>query len=263
LTNHERLGPEQRRERDSAHFKHNDSIAERKQMEEKLHEAQWMAAIGMAAAMVGHDLRNPMQTIVTSVSLWKRLWESIFPRLRSEEKQKIEGLVETIDEQVKYTDKIVSDLQDYAQPMKPDLVETNLRILFNSMISTMKIPKNVKVSIAIEKDFPKLMVDSILMRRAFANLVTNALQAMPKGGRLAIKASKKGKTAYISFQDTGVGIPEENLDKLFIPLFTTKAKGQGFGLPVCKRIVEAHDGTITVKSKVGGGSTFTVEIPAG
>ena len=72
---------------------------------------------------------------------------------------------------------------------------------------------------------------------------------------------KKGETALVMVEDTGVGISDENLSKLFTPLFTTKAKGQGFGLPVCKRMVEAHDGNITVESKVGKGSTFTIKIP--
>jgi len=84
---------------------------------------------------------------------------------------------------------------------------------------------------------------------------------MPDGGQLTIRLSKKEETAFISIQDTGVGIPEENLSKLFHPLFTTKSKGAGFGLPVCKRLVEAHEGTITVESKVGRGSTFTVKLP--
>lgn len=236
-------------------------ITERKKWEEVLRESERLATIGEAAAMVGHDLRNPLQTIVTIISLLKQLLEPIFPRLRSEEKQDIEELAETVEEQVTYMDKIVSDLQDYSQPMTPELVETDLRILFNGIISTMRIPETVKVSIAIEKDFPKLMVDPILMRRMFTNLMINALQAMPEGGKLTIRASKEGETASISFQDTGVGIPEENLDKLFTPLFTTKAKGQGLGLAVCKRIVEAHGGTIVIKSKVGEGSTFTVKIP--
>jgi two-component system sensor histidine kinase HydH len=84
---------------------------------------------------------------------------------------------------------------------------------------------------------------------------------MPSGGRLTIRASKSEYTALISVEDTGIGIPEENLSKIFQPLFTTKPKGQGLGLSVCKRLVEAHGGSITVKSEVGRGTTFTIEIP--
>ena len=84
---------------------------------------------------------------------------------------------------------------------------------------------------------------------------------MPKGGKLTIRASKKAGNVFISVKDTGTGIREEDLPKLFQPLFTTKSKGQGFGLPVCKRIIEAHNGEILVTSKVGKGSTFIVKIP--
>ena len=84
---------------------------------------------------------------------------------------------------------------------------------------------------------------------------------MPEGGKLTIRASSSDDEVSVSVQDTGVGIPEENMPKLFQPLFTTKAKGQGLGLPVCRRIVEAHGGKFTVTSKVGCGSTFTVHLP--
>jgi signal transduction histidine kinase len=100
-----------------------------------------------------------------------------------------------------------------------------------------------------------------MMRRVFTNLVTNALQAMPEGGQLTITASQPEEVVLISVQDTGVGIPEEDLPKLFHPLYTTKAKGVGLGLAVCQRLVEAHGGSITVESQVGRGSTFTVKLP--
>jgi signal transduction histidine kinase len=125
-----------------------------------------------------------------------------------------------------------------------------------------KVPETVKVSKIIEKDFPKVTVDPTLMRRVFTNLILNGIQAMPNGGRLTIKAVKTGDDVLISIKDTGVGIPGESLEKIWSPLHTTKAKGVGLGLPVCKRLVEAHDGNIIVESKVGEGSTFTVKLPS-
>jgi two-component system sensor histidine kinase HydH len=105
------------------------------------------------------------------------------------------------------------------------------------------------------------MIDPAVMRRVFTNLIMNAIQAMPNGGELGIDLYGTDEFLFVAFKDTGVGIPEENMGKLFNPFFTTKAKGQGLGLPVCKRLVEAHDGRITVESKPGEGSTFTVELP--
>jgi len=235
---------------------------ELKEAQERLLRVERLAAIGETAAMVGHDLRNPLQVILNTLYLARQKLGSLNIKEREAlENQGFFPLYKRIGGQVEYMNKIVSDLQDYARPLKPKLVETSLRQLIDGTLSSVKVPENVKVSEAVEEDFPKLMVDPELMKRAFINLVTNALQAMPSGGRLAIGASRTEETASISVEDTGVGIPEENLPMLFQPLFTTKPKGQGFGLPVSKRIVEAHGGAITVESQVGRGSTFMVHIP--
>jgi two-component system sporulation sensor kinase A len=132
--------------------------------------------------------------------------------------------------------------------------------MMNETLSALHIPENVEVNNEIGQDFFATL-DSYLLKRVMTNLVLNAVQAMPEGGRLTIKASRNDSEVSLSVQDTGVGILEENMPKLFQPLFTTKAKGQGLGLPVCKRIVEAHRGRFSVTSKVGYGSTFTVHLP--
>lgn len=119
----------------------------------------------------------------------------------------------------------------------------------------------MEVSTSFEQDFPKLTVDPSLLRRAFTNIIANALQAMPEGGQLKIKAWKSKESAAISFQDTGKGIPEDIRAKIFNPLFTTREKGVGLGLAVAKLLIESHHGDIKVSSKVGEGTTFTVEIP--
>lgn len=100
-----------------------------------------------------------------------------------------------------------------------------------------------------------------MLKRAFINLIQNAVQAMPNGGTLKINAQRQGNHVFISVEDTGEGIPEEVKSKLFTPLFTTKSKGQGFGLAVVKRLVEAQDGKITFNSHKGKGTTFTIQLP--
>jgi signal transduction histidine kinase len=224
--------------------------------QEKLLDTQRLAAIGEAAAMVGHDLRNPLQVITYALYFVEKT-------LQSSSSNVFKETCGTIKEQVKYMNKIVSDLQDYARPLTPKLVETNLPELINETLSTLTIPNTVQVSLVIADDVDplKLMTDALMMKRVFINLITNALQAMPKGGQLTISVTTKEETAVISIQDTGVGIPEEQMSKLFQPLFTTKAKGQGLGLTVCKRLIEANDGQITFTSKLGVGSTFTVTLP--
>ena len=126
--------------------------------------------------------------------------------------------------------------------------------------SPISIPENIKVNIKVG-EIPPILLDSEQIRRVSQNMILNAVQAMPEGGKLTIKTVKHDDSVKIIIKDTGIGIPQENLAKLFNPLFSTKPKGVGLGLTICKQIVESHGGEITVKSKVGKGSTFTVKLP--
>jgi signal transduction histidine kinase len=223
----------------------------------RLREVERLAAIGQTTAMVGHDLRNPLQAMVSTLYLARKK----LPSPSYEKSREVAKLLDPLDEHISYMDKIVSDLQDYAGSLTIEPIETNLPDLIRDVLSTAKIPGTVTVSVVVQGELTRIVVDPALMRRVLSNLITNAVQAMPQGGELTIGTSKNPGAISISVQDTGEGIARENLEKLFNPFFTTKAKGQGLGLAVCKRILEAQGGKITVKSEVGRGSTFTVEIP--
>jgi len=236
-------------------------ITEHKAMEARLAEARRLATIGEAAAMVGHDLRNPLQAIITGVYLGRKGYESLPPDYaKVAEEYGLVKWLSLVEGEIEYMDKIVSDLQDYAVPLKPDLSQVNIAQLLKDALSKTQIPSNVNLSVHVDEGL-QLMIDPLLMKRVFSNLITNAVQAMPEGGELTVDASKSDEEALVSFHDTGVGIPQEDFSKLFSPFFTTKAKGQGLGLPVCKRLVEAHGGEITVESRLGEGTTFTVTLP--
>ena len=232
-------------------------ITERKRMEDALLKSQRMAAIGETTAMVGHDLRNPLQAMTGALYLAKKLSRSE----RVEGRKEAVELLDTIDDQILYMDKIVSDLQSYAGPVEAEPVETNLPNLVREVISNAHVPGNVETHVEVQEDLTRVMVDRTLLQRVLANLITNAVQAMPKGGNVTVTAHKEKESVTITVEDTGEGIARENMDKIFTPFFTTKAKGQGLGLPVCKRLVEAQDGTITATSEVGKGSTFILKIP--
>jgi len=236
-------------------------ITERKRVEEQLRETERFAAIGRTAAMVGHDLRNPLQAVVGNVALAEEQLEKM--NCPPDEKREFKESLKELKSLTFYMDKIVSDLQDYARPVKPAPEKTDMRLLFENTLSACDIPTNVKRSIMIGKNFPKVRVDPAIIRRVMTNLITNAVQAMPQGGELRVRVSrrKNPQRVIITVEDTGVGIPIRNRSKLFTPLFTTKSKGQGFGLPVSKRLVEAYGGTLTYKSKVGKGTKFTIKLP--
>jgi len=224
----------------------------------KLQDAERLATIGATAGMVGHDIRNPLQSITSNIYLIKN---ELVDLPQTEGVRDIKECLEEIGKSIDYVNKIVSDLQDYARPLTPKIEEVNLANIVRSVISTIKVPQTITVKQFIPQDMPKIRVDQLYMRRILQNLTINAIQAMPNGGELTIAAGVKDDKALIVVEDTGEGIPEEARDKLFTPLFTTKSKGQGFGLAVVKRLTEAMNGKITFESEVGKGTKFLVELP--
>jgi signal transduction histidine kinase len=149
---------------------------------------------------------------------------------------------------------------EYSREIRLEFSETAPKTALKEALSLVKIPKNIHVE-NFARDNPKISVDIEKMRRVFINIIKNAVEAMPKGGTLTIRSKKLNDNVEFSFADTGAGMTKSVLDKLWSPLFTTKAKGMGFGLPICKRMVEAHRGKISVKSAIAKGSTFTITVP--
>lgn len=238
-------------------------ITDRKKAEEaaqesakKLKDAERLAAIGATAGMVGHDIRNPLQAITSDVYLAKT---DLASTLDSEEKKNALESLEEIEKNVVYINKIVADLQDFARPLNPREEETDLKRVIDDLLAKNGLPENVKISVKVETG--KVVVDSTFINRIMYNLVNNAVQAMPKGGKLAIHTFKEANDTIITVKDTGVGIPDSVKGKLFTPMFTTKSKGQGFGLVVIKRMTEALGGTVSFESQEGKGTTFIIRLP--
>ncbi len=241
-------------------------ITERKQIEQKLEDyaknlehlveertkqlknAERLAAIGQTAGMIGHDIRNPLQAISGELFLMK---QDVDSSPDSECKRGVQESLASIQEQVDYMNKIISDLQDFARPLKPELVEVDLCSIIPQLVSTVQVPSNIRAQAECDGTLPKIKVDTTFLKRILVNLATNAVQAMPNGGILTIKASQQANKIAIAVSDTGIGIPDDIKPKIFQPLMTTKSKGQGFGLAVVKRLVEAQGGSITFESKVG------------
>jgi len=224
----------------------------------QLQEKERLAAIGATAGMVGHDIRNPLQAITSDVYLAKTDLASI---PESEEKHNIQENLTEIEKNINYINKIVQDLQDYARPLNPNPGEADLKLIIEKLLQKNGIPKNVKVSFEVEDDARKFVADADYLTRILYNLVTNAVQAMPNGGKLSITGHKQANDIVIAVADTGVGIPKDIQCKMFTPMFTTKSKGQGFGLPVVKRMTESLGGTVSFESPEGKGTTFTVRFP--
>jgi len=233
-----------------------ESLAESRAIQ--LRDAERLAAIGATAGMVGHDIRNPLQSILGDLFLVKTELIDL-PNGGSKERI-LESLTE-IEKSLDYVNKIVQDLQDFAKPIRPSLMKFDLAALCQETIYNQAIPNNIEASCSFHEDAKSIFTDPTLIKRVLVNLVNNAVQAMPDGGKLSVNANITNGYLYLTVSDTGMGIPEETQPKLFTPLMTTKSKGQGFGLAVVKRMTEALGGTVSFESKVAKGTTFTLKFP--
>ena len=169
-------------------------------------------------------------------------------------------MLEIIEKAIAHSDKIINDLLDYSREMQLELTDATLPTLLDEAMRMISVPDRILIVNHVNEK-TNIRVDADKIMRVFVNLIRNAIDSMPQNGTLEITSCKTNEYIQIVFADTGKGISEEVLPKIFTPLFTTKAQGMGFGLAICKRIIEAHGGTIKVETKVNRGTTFTVTLP--
>lgn len=210
-----------------------------------------LAAIGELAARLAHDLRNPLSVIKNTVEIMETK-----PKLRIEDKviyyNRLHRAVDRISHQIE-------DVLDFVRPLSLTFRNHLLNEIISSAIEKISLPDLVKVN--MPQNFVYLVCDAIKLEIVFTNLIMNAIQAMNNVGQIYIKIFDGNDFVIIQITDTGSGIPESVLSKIFEPLFTTKQTGTGLGLASCKKIIEQHDGTINVSSTEGVGTTFRIYLP--
>ena len=243
--------------------------------QEQLIRKEKLAVLGQLAGGVGHELRNPLGVISNAIYFLQMTL--------AETDETTREYLDLISSEVHDADTIVADLLDFSRTRLADREEIAASDLISQVLKKRPPPENVEVTTEISPDLPPVFVDHRQIGQVLGNLVTNAYQAMADGGRLMISVSedqglgRHGDTVTgrpgddlpvtpcpclrVSISDTGCGIPPESLEKIFEPLFTTKAKGIGLGLAVSKNLVEGNGGSIEVESEMGKGSTFTVGLP--
>jgi PAS domain S-box-containing protein len=227
-------------------------VTSRIEMENKLLKSERLASIGELAGQIGHDLRNPLAAIKSSVYLIKNKNAS----MSEAERLKVCSWIETAIED---SDRIVNSLVEYSADFQLQFEKCTPKSLTVKALSKLEVPENVKV-VNLTADEPELWLDAQKMEIVFGNIIQNAYEAMPSGGQLII-SSVNQKETEVSFTDSGTGIPESILPKMFSPLNTTKAKGMGMSLATSKRIVTAHGGKINFTTSKEKGTTFTVILP--
>ncbi|MFH1287415.1 MAG: ATP-binding protein [bacterium] len=228
---------------------------ELKETQGRLICSEKLAIMGKWAGAIAHELRNPLGTIRNSVYFLKL---KLAGATRDE---KIKKHLDTLDEEVIISDKIIMDILSFARVKIPQLVLTDITEVIGTSLEKLKVTANIEVDKQLEPDLPQIQADKTQLQQVFSNIMVNAIQSMPGGGRLTISAKKVNEFVEIGFTDTGEGILKENMEKIFEPLFSTRIQGTGFGLTVCQSIVEAHRGNIIAESEAQKGTKFTVKLP--
>jgi len=223
-------------------------------VEEKTGEvlkSERLSAIGELSGRLAHDLRNPLSVMKMSIDLIKQT--SPDSKISDESVKKRIDLIEKSIDRISHQ---VDDVLGYVRNSPLNLQNVSLKELIQSSLDKINVPKDVKVNIS-KKDF-NIDCDTVKIDAVFINLIVNSIQAMHNGGKIEVKIYEQDNLAIIKFIDSGDGIPEDNLSKIFEPLFTTKQKGTGLGLASCKNIVEQHQGEISVSNNP---TTFTITLP--
>jgi two-component system NtrC family sensor kinase len=241
-----------------------EKVAERTQeltkMQDHLIQSEKLASMGQLAASISHEVNNPL----SGVLIYNQLIAKKISR-GDWDKEVILDYLSKMEHELSRSTKLIRSLLNFAVQSEPKIKEVNINDVLNRALE-LAIHAGSKENTRVEKDLhplPTFMVDPDQLEQVFVNLIMNALQAMPAGGTLTLRTYMENRELKIALQDTGCGIPPENMNKIFTPFFSTKkeVKGVGLGLSVSYGIIQGLKGRIEVESKVGGGTTFTVCLP--
>lgn len=231
-----------------------NDITEQKEVENKLHQQDKLAAVGQLAAGVAHEIRNPL----TSMKGYAE-----FLQLDEESEDRLEYLDIILDE-IERVNLIVEEFMVLSKPQILNLENKNIVPILESVLSLVKFDseeRNIKILLEIDNEVSLVACDENRLKQVILNFVKNAMEAMPGGGVLTVILSHANDQVRLAIQDTGIGIPEDKLKKLGEPFFTTKKTGNGLGLMVSFKIIEGHNGNVLVDSVVNKGTTFTIVLP--
>jgi len=228
--------------------------------QEQLIRSDRLATVGELAAGLAHDLRNPLAGVSGALHVLAGQLPDADPR---------QALLAEIQSQIARMNKTLTDLLWHARPPTPQYLPLNVNEVVEQTLWFLPMASGTGIEILkrLQPGLPPLRLDPNLLHQALLNVLVNARQAMPNGGQLTVGTRLrqnligKEEVVEVAISDTGVGILEENLRRIFQPFFTTKAQGTGLGLAIAARIVEQHGGRIAVESEVGKGTTFRIVFP--
>jgi signal transduction histidine kinase len=219
--------------------------------------------VGRLASAIAHEIRNPLNYINLTLDYLR----TSFAPAEPERRQTFSRLAGQLKTEVARINTRISEFLNYSRPSELALEPLDLYAICQDalrMVEAQAAESGIKISIEKNGNLPRVMGDSEAMRSVLTNLVINAMQALDGGGSLSITldGENDGQRARIEVSDTGRGIAADDISKVFEPYYSTKETGTGLGLAIVKKAVDDHDGTISVTSRIGGGTTFTITLPA-
>jgi two-component system, sporulation sensor kinase E len=239
---------------------HIEDVTEKRAREARLRRAESLAALTTLTAGVAHEIKNPLGSIGIHLELMKKEMSG----KRQIETRKVMENLKIIKEEVDRLNRIVVDFLFTVRPMNAELSYYDLNRVVQELLEFMRFElaeAGITLETELMKPSPQILMDERYMKQAVLNLLKNAIAAMPAGGKLRVQTLHRGNEVALKISDTGEGIPEENMDKIFEPYFTTRDFGSGLGLTLVYKIVKEHLGDIEINSKVGEGTTIALSFP--
>ncbi|OGC04209.1 hypothetical protein A2276_06350 [candidate division WOR-1 bacterium RIFOXYA12_FULL_43_27] len=221
--------------------------------ERQLLQADKLSSLGTVAAGMAHEIKNPLASI-------KGMTEIVVKAFEKNDREALEDFKKVVPKELDRISNLIQNLLAYSKPTKPNKLPVDLNEIVENILKLFEM-ECMKGNITVKMELgtvSKKDLDPELMRQVFTNLILNAIQAMPDGGQLCVGTNSDAGQLAVEVSDNGTGIPEDKIKNIFDPFFTTKEKGAGLGLAISYKIVREHGGTITVKSKPGEGTVFTV-----
>lgn len=231
----------------------NATLVQLREAQDTLVRREKLAILGQLAGGVGHELRNPLG-VMTNALYYLKVVLAGAP-------QNVKDYLEILQQQITLSEKIVSDLLDFARLKPPQRTRTSVEGITHAQVARLGPTNGVHINTDLSPQIPDVLVDAVQMGQMVFNLLTNAVQAIDGAGTVTIRARANGDSVEYEVADTGPGIPAEHLEKIFEPLFTTKARGIGLGLAVSRTLARANDGDLTVATAPRGGAAFLLTLP--
>lgn len=241
-------------------FHHRRAAARTAELEARTREAERLAFVGALASGLAHEVKNPLSTLRLNL----QLLEEDLTEPQQVPASRMRARVQVLRREVERLNQVLEDYLRFARQHQLDREPTDLNQVVDELLEFVR-PEALRRNVHIRQQFtpalPTMMLDETLLKQALLNLIVNAFEAMPEGGELIVQTELEDSTAVIRITDTGVGIPPEELDKVFRVYYSTKETGTGLGLPTARRIVQEHGGRLELTSEPGRGTQVVVRLP--